>query len=229
MTVYFYLKEKPSLKKKKFSWLPVIFLLIGMVVLANASLPLALYQFRSQNNFPKKFLSPIGVGKNQVLGMENGLDYDQPENWFPTAPKPISWPNKITYYNISIPKLKIEDAVVEIGGENLSKSLVQYPATALPGEYGNSVIFGHSSLPQFFSPKDYRSIFSTLPKLKNRDKILVDFDGIQYQYQVIQMIEVQPVDTSVLAQYYDSQYLTLVTCVPPGTLNRRLVVRAQLE
>jgi len=33
---------------------------------------------------------------------------------------------------------------------------------------------------------------------------------------------------SVLEQKYDASYLTLVTCVPPGTYWKRLVVKAKL-
>jgi len=42
------------------------------------------------------------------------------------------------------------------------------------------------------------------------------------------MVEVEPEDLSILEQRFDDSYLTLVTCVPPGTYLRRLVVRARL-
>lgn len=226
MALYCYFKAKP--KKKRLSLLPGVFLLVGIVIIFNVTLPLFSYQLKSQENFQKKFLSPVNENKFQVLGQEDSLDYNQPQSWFPTAPNLPTKLTKITHYSISIPKLKIKDAVVEIGGEDLRKSLVQYQGTALPGQYGNPVIFGHSTLPQFFNPKNYHSIFSTLPTLKKGDEVLIDFDGISYRYKVVQMVEIEPTDISILSQYYDNQYLTLVTCVPPGTLFKRLVVRAKL-
>jgi len=45
---------------------------------------------------------------------------------------------------------------------------------------------------------------------------------------VEKMIEVSPRDLSILAQRYDDSYLTLITCVPPGTYFKRLIVRARL-
>jgi len=42
------------------------------------------------------------------------------------------------------------------------------------------------------------------------------------------MYEVQPTDLSVLEQRFDGRYLTLITCTPPGTYLRRLVVVAQI-
>ena len=135
---------------------------------------------------------------------------------------------KIRYYNLSIPKLGVFNATVEVGGEDLSRNLVQYGGTAYPGNYGNAVIFGHSVLPQFFNPKDYMTIFSTLPTLKIGDEILVDFDGVRYRFLVSEMVELPPDDLAILEQHYDDSYISLVTCVPPGTYLRRLVVRARL-
>jgi len=225
MALYRYVKaqpKRPSLdrpiasgKKRRLKFLAPFFLVSGLFLLLNAALPIFLYQLRTKTNI-------------QVLGEESILDYTKPSSWFPTAPRLPPRPSKITHYTLSIPKLKIKDAVVAIGGEDIRKSLIQYAGTALPGQYGNVVIFGHSALPQFFSPKNYKTIFSTLPTLEKGDEVLLNFDGILYRYRVIEMLEVSPTDVSVLAQYYDNRYLTLVTCVPPGTYLRRLIVRAEL-
>lgn len=236
MTPYYYIKAQPKIIpepvfkpappvqiKKNSRYLPLLFFMAGIVFLANALLPIVSYEIKSQN-FSRALISPV-----EVLGETNAVvDYSQPRSWFPTAPELSRKLSNITHYTISIPKLKINQAIVQIGGEDLMRSLVQYPGTALPGQYGNTVIFGHSVLPQFFNPKDYRTIFSTLPTLEEKDEILVNFDGIEYRYRVLKMVEVSPEDVSVLEQQYDREYLSLVTCVPPGTYLRRLIVRAKL-
>lgn len=227
MALYYYLKAQPKIiprpAKSPARHLPAFFFLAGIVFLANALLPIITYEIKSQN-FSQPLISPVEVwGETSTV-----VDYSQPRSWFPTAPELSSQPSKITHYTLSIPKLRIKDAVVEIGGNDLMKSLIQYPGTALPGQYGNTVIFGHSVLPQFFNPKDYKTIFSTLPTLEEKDEILVNFDGIEYRYRVVKMVEVSPEDVSVLEQQYDREYLSLVTCVPPGTYLRRLIVRAKL-
>jgi len=163
-----------------------------------------------------------------VLGEEEAAAFLDIEKWFPTAPKFTPSSTKITHYTLSIPKLGIENAVVAIGEIDIKKSLIQYPGTANPGQPGNTVIFGHSVLPQFFNPKNYLTIFSTLPTLKPADEILVNFDGVIYKYRVEEMVEVSPNDISVLEQRYDDSYITLITCVPPGTFFRRLIVRGRL-
>jgi sortase A len=111
---------------------------------------------------------------------------------------------------------------------DLKKSLIQYPQTALPGQLGNAVVFGHSVLPQFFNPKSYLTIFSTLYKLKQGDEIIINFDKSTYKYIIEEMYEIQPTDFSVLEQRFDNKNLTLITCSPPGTYLRRLVIKAQL-
>ena len=228
MSVYYYLKKEPKVLKtypKKFlgySSFGLFFL--GLIFLANAFWPIISYEVKSRRFIKPQLISPVSVlGESTTV-----VDYSRPSTWFPTAPSLPPKPSKITHYTLSIPKLKIEKAVVEIGGEDLMKSLILYPGTALPGQYGNTVVFGHSTLPQFFNPKNYKTIFSTLPTLEKGDEIFIGFDGVLYKYQVIGLQEVSPEDVTVLEQHYDSEYLSLITCVPPGTYLRRLVVTAKL-
>ncbi len=150
-----------------------------------------------------------------------------PNLWFPTSPqKKIV--TRVNSYMLSIPKLKIKDATVVVAGDDLSKSLIHYGGTGLPGEYGNTVIFGHSTLPQFYSPTNYKAIFSLLPTLTTGDEILVNFDGVRYRYVVEAMVVTKPNDLSPLEQRFDDVFLTLITCVPPGTYWERLNVKARL-
>lgn len=235
MTVpYRYLKSAPlgerlAQQRQMTFWLKgfsVLVLIVGLVLVSNAALPILYYEL-TNSRFTQQLVSPL-TSEGIILGEESAVDYSNPKSWFPDAPVLPPKPSRITHYNLSIPKLKIEDAIVQIGGEDLMESLIHYPGTALPGQYGNTVIFGHSVLPQFFNPKNYKTIFSTLPKLEEGDEILVDFDGIRYRYVVKGLAEVNPEDVAVLEQRYDSQWLSLITCVPPGTYLRRLIVRAQL-
>lgn len=210
----------------------------GFFLIGNALYPIVAYEIFtsreiSQDKTPKVLVQNI-VSPYQVLA-ESPPDLTNADNWFPQSPgsrpettTPGKRPDNIEFYNLSIPKLGIKNAVVSIGGTDLNTSLIQYNGTAHPGQLGNPVIFGHSVLPQFFNPKNYISIFSTLPTLKVGDTLLVDYDGIQYKYQVFERKEVKPADVSVLEQRYDRRELSLVTCVPPGTYLRRLIIKTKL-
>lgn len=190
----------------------------GVVILAGVLYPIISYR------------SPIVKEKVKSTQTE-ALDYTKASNWFIGGAKREAFiSQKVSFYTISIPKLKIENATVAIGGEDLAKSLIQYPGTALPGKIGNAVIFGHSILPLFYNPKDYIAIFSTLPTLKPGDEINVAYDGISYKYRVEEMFEVEPTDIQVLEQDKSDSFLTLVTCVPPGDPRKpkRLIIRARV-
>ncbi len=139
---------------------------------------------------------------------------------------------KIFY--VTIPKLGIEKAKVETNSESLSpdEHLGHYAGSALPGEVGNTFIYGHSVLPMFFSPEDYRTIFSTLDKLEEGDEVVVEFGEKYFRYLVEKSVVLNPKDVrpleSVTPQFLRHSYLTLMTCVPPGIRTKRLLVQAKL-
>lgn len=167
------------------------------------------------------------------------LDYTNLNNWFAASSLPqldsgqSQRPDITREYTLDIPSLNISNAKVQVGGTDLNKSLVAYEGTALPGNPGAPVIFGHSVLRQFYNPNEknprrYNSIFSTIMTLKKGDEIFVTYDGVKYRYIVQEKTEVQPEDVYILTQQYDARQLKLVTCTPEGTYLRRGVVTAQL-
>ena len=162
---------------------------------------------------------------SSVLGSV-AVDYTKASNWFPKV-SAISAPNLQNGYTLSIPKLNIIDARVAIGGDDLSKSLIHFTGP-LPGNVRKPVVLGHSTLPFLYKPTDYKSIFTKLPSLVPGDIITTTVDNVTYTYTVTDMTVVAPDNVSVLAQTYDSSTLTLITCVPPGTYLKRLVVHARL-
>ncbi len=227
------IKNNSVSKGKKRKVLAFAFFSLGSFLLFSAVVPILSFSVRYSGSL-NQVVSPLSnrfYNQDTVLG-DADIDYTQLNNWFVNNTNPnledTSYQNSPQSYTISIPTLKIDQAQVVVGGEDLKKSLIQYPNTALPGQLGNSVIFGHSVLPQFFNPKSYLTIFSTLYKLKQGDEIFVDYDKINYRYIVEQMYEVTPSDLSVLEQRFDGRFLTIITCSPPGTYLRRLIVKARI-
>jgi len=137
-------------------------------------------------------------------------------------------------FYLSIPKLKIEDAVVHTNSPDLnpSSALGHYPGTALPGENGNAFIYGHSVLPWFFNPKNYKTIFSTLNRLEPGDEFYITYNNRTYTYAVETTKEVQPNQVDPLAEvkpkFLNESTVVLMTCSPPGTKLRRLLVSGVL-
>lgn len=212
---------------------PVLFsfflMSIGAAVLVWAIWPIVSFAVLTAP-FLTSVISPVGSGfvPPTVLAASDGSpDYTNPNLWYPTFPQKKTVA-PVTVYSLSIPKLRIKDAIATVAGDDLNKSLVHYGGTGLPGEYGTTVVFGHSVLPQFFDPTNYRTIFSTLPAIKIGDDVFVTYDHVTYRYQVYDMVVTEPNDLTSLEQKFDDSYLTLITCVPPGTYWKRLNVKAKL-
>lgn len=216
-------------KKLIFRISAIVSAVSGVIILAGILIPIIAYQGTFGSKY-SRLLSPVSE-KKTVLGSADNYDFTKASAWFTGgAQKENFVSSNISFYTLTIPKLKIDNATVAIGGEDLAKHLIQYPGTALPGKIGNSVIFGHSILPIFYNPKDYISIFSTLPTLERGDDININYDGVLYRYKVETLFEVLPSDIEVLEQDSTDSFLTLVTCVPPGDPRRpkRLIVRARI-
>lgn len=200
----------------------------GMVMLVSVIAPIAKYEAESRQKYPE-LITPLASGTTyqKTTGL---VDYTKASNWFPEAGGDSVLGINNNQYHITIPSLGIKKAVVTIGGEDLAESLIQYPGTALPGKAGNSVIFGHSILPQYYDPSNYLSIFSTLPTIDEGEDIYVDYDGITYKFSVVDLFEVKPTDIQILDQESENSYISLVTCTPPGhpLKPKRLIVKAKL-
>ena len=226
--------------------IPTLISALGLALVAFVIFPLVSYQFRGLNilgSFTDSgLLSPASYESNAQEesgpALVNGIDYTKASNWFPGSIQndlftsqtniPYQESSPVESYGLSIPSLSIQDANVSLKNEDLTKTLVHYPQTALPGQLGSPVIFGHSTLPQFFDPKNYKTIFSTLPEIKVGSDLFVSFNGIQYTYRVTNKFEVKPNELWVLGQDYSKKTIKLITCVPPGTVLRRLIVEAEL-
>ncbi len=159
----------------------------------------------------------------------SGVDYNNAQNWFPNYRFQTAKKAKTNLYAISIPKINIDNAVVSTVDTDLASHLVNYGGTAIVPEKGNAVIFGHSTLPQLYNPKNYKTTFTYLYKLGIGDEILAHVGDKTYKYKIETITVVEPTNTSVLEQNFDDSYLTLITCTPPGTIWKRLVLKARME
>lgn len=152
-------------------------------------------------------------------------DYTNAYNWYPGLTDKAS---NVGTYTVSIPKIEIDNAVVTNKDFDLTRHMVQYNSDTFPPKKGNSVIFGHSTLPQLYNPKDYKTILANAYKLAIGDEIIVNGQNARYVYKIENITVVEPTDTSVLAQNFSDSFITIITCTPPGTIWKRLVIKARL-
>lgn len=135
---------------------------------------------------------------------------------------------------IIIPKINVDVPVVydepsykeEDVQKALQRGVVHYGTTAMPGQKGNNVILGHSSN-DMFSGGGYKFAFIRIDALENGDVFILDYLGKRYVYKVYNKAIIDPSDFSLINIKPDKPVVTLITCTPPGTTLKRLVVQGE--
>jgi LPXTG-site transpeptidase (sortase) family protein len=109
----------------------------------------------------------------------------------------------------------------------LTHGVAHAKGTALPDQIGNMFLFSHSSV-NLLEANKYNSVFFLLSELKQNDEIDIYYNSQEYKYKVIETKIVDAKDISYLNPNSDVKTLTLMTCWPPGTTLRRLLVIAKI-
>lgn len=134
---------------------------------------------------------------------------------------------------INIETINIEGEIVQ--GESslrMNDGFWHFPTTSFPGEKGNSVIIGHRFLhlpprkDTFFNLEDIK-IGETIVISQNTDPNNPEEEEY-LNYIVTETKIVEPNDMSVIQQT-DDYRLTLITCTPLWTSEKRFVVIAKLD
>jgi LPXTG-site transpeptidase (sortase) family protein len=127
--------------------------------------------------------------------------------------------------NVQIPLQFGATSIQEEDIQNdLESGVVHYPTTANPGQNGNSAYFGHSSN-NIFNKGKYKFAFVLLHELVPGDTFYLTKEGKIYAYKVFSKTVVEPNEVGVLNPVAGHPATaTLITCDPPGTSLKRLVV-----
>lgn len=129
---------------------------------------------------------------------------------------------------IKIPRLRLNAIVVEgVTPAALRAGAGHMPRSALPGDpTGNVVIAGHRT--------GFKGFFRYLNTMREGDRIELITPSGKFTYSTVGPFDghgnpwaVQPADLSV-SNVTPEASLTLITCDPPGSSKRRLIVRARL-
>ena len=122
---------------------------------------------------------------------------------------------------IKIKSLGLESVIVEgTDDEYLKYYVCHFEETAMPGEYGNFCIAGHSSY-------WYNQIFNELHKAKLDDEIEIKTSKGNFTYKINEIFDTEAENTSVLNQNMDKKEITLVTCTDGG--KKRLIIKGEIQ
>ena len=165
-------------------------------------------------------------GFEDFTEIKNGYDPAAPGD---TKPAYVLVINKI---RVEVPinwSLSADEADIQ---EDLKSGVVRLPDTGVPGQWGNTVISGHSSNYVWVEGK-YNYIFKNLNDLAVGDEIIIratqkNGKSFEYKYKVVDKNVTVPDDPKIFEEN-GKPAVTLVTCWPLNTNWKRLAVRAEME
>ena len=136
--------------------------------------------------------------------------------------------------NINVPLIDTEsNGRVDFSQENfddeLTKGVVKYPTTPTPGNKGNTLIFGHTSI-EWWKKNEYGVVFRNIPKLKVGQRFQVVRNGQLTTYEMVERKVVLPKNVEDYYHQFSEQnesYLTLMGCYPIGTADKRMMIVAK--
>jgi len=107
----------------------------------------------------------------------------------------------------------------------LLKGAVRYPTTALLGEEGTMLVFGHSSYLPVVYNQAYKA-FNNIQKLEKGDIVSMFSDSIEHRYKVVG-VRVADSEEDVVELRTTGRHLVLVTCDSFTAKTSRFVVTAE--
>ena len=136
-------------------------------------------------------------------------------------------------FGIMIPKINASARIIaDVDAQNsfvyqkaLSEGVAHAKGTAYPGEGGNVFIFAHSSA-NILEANKYNAVFYLLSKLESGDEIFIYYQKQKFHYIVKEKLIVDPTETKYMNESSEEK-LTLMTCWPPGTTMKRMIISAK--
>lgn len=126
---------------------------------------------------------------------------------------------------LSIDNVLIEGRVFQgTSSQAMDSGFWHFPISKYPGQKGNAVIIGH----RFLNLPPAKDTFFNLDKVKIGDEIVLKHKEGEWRYIVTEIKVVDENDISVVKDT-DDYRLTLITCTPLWTSEKRLVVIAKLD
>lgn len=135
--------------------------------------------------------------------------------------------------SVNIERIRVASNV-ESYDENVYNQYLRYgvahfKGTPLPGDGGNSFIYGHSAITSFFqsNPNLPETIFTRLENVDIGDEVRIERDGKILSYTVRRKHIAQADDFSVFNTQGNKETVTLMTCWPIGIGSKRLILLAE--
>lgn len=126
---------------------------------------------------------------------------------------------------LDLPVVTPASVDVDVLDSALRGAVVRYPTSAMLGQKGNVLVFGHSSHLPVVHNQFYKA-FNALPDLSVGDVISLDGGGLSYNYKVTSVRRADATEEYVDLSTNGGARLTLSTCDTFGKKTSRWVVDA---
>jgi sortase A len=235
-----------------------VFALIGIIILLSQLVPLGVSYLNGQvykwkieaiaapvpqeykDEHMKEFGFDPGESYFKNLLTNSGLSYAGTSTYDPVTKQmrevkideDYSTPMQITIASIGINSINLQPNVVsqndKVYNQVLKNGVAHFKGTPLPGDGGNSFIYGHSSVPSFFNinQNNPEVIFSKLENAEVGQIVKITRDGKDLTYTIRTKKMVDPNDLSILQPKGTKETVTLMTCWPLGIGAQRLILIA---
>ncbi|MCC7304514.1 sortase [bacterium] len=232
-------EKKKNIEKIIGPFLPKILVFFGVLLILSQILPLtwSLITGYSLTSNSSIFL-PVPESFMQKLSAVNYVDPGTA--WFEAVVAQNHTSKIDTEYKKTM-KITIEKSGItrvnlaaNIPGNNaaiydkaLKHGVAHLKGTAVPGDEGLSVIYGHSGVAGFFAGRSSPQIvFSRLDTVSIGDTMTIERDGKELRYIISGKKIIEAQDLSFMSEQTDKERAVLLTCWPLGIGTKRLIVIA---
>lgn len=203
-----------------------LFILLGVLVIAAPTI-MEWYADHEQDRLLQAIEhQEAGVDQQLASSYSRLSDYlqegESAEDLEPEA-RPLALPDEEGLLGmIEIDSIDVKLPILEgATKENLRSSAVHMSETTSIGTPGNAAIAAHRA-------RTTGRLFNRLDEVELGDNIAIHTREGLYQYEVYEILVVEPTDLSVLDHDGSESLLTLITCTPLNVSSHRLIVHAKL-
>ena len=207
------------MQEKKEKSKPNILIIVGFIFLFSG-LSLILYNYISNKlsiNKEKDAIERYYIDDKEAV-IDNGSTNDFKDN------SEVKSNSKLEYIAIlKIPKIDLVRGLVDpkshLNSINYNVEIID--GSDMPDkEKGNMILAAHSGNSRI-------SYFRNLDKLKRNDKVTLDYNGITYNYKVVNIYDIEKTGSVNIVKNNDTTTLTLVTC--RHNTNKQIIIICELE
>ena len=207
------------MQEKKEKSKPNILIIVGFIFLFSG-LSLIVYNYISNKliiNKEKDAIERYYIDDKEAV-IDNGSTNGFKDN------SEVKSNSKLEYIAIlKIPKIDLVRGLVDpkshLNSINYNVEIID--GSDMPDkEKGNMILAAHSGNSRI-------SYFRNLDKLKRNDKVTLDYNGITYNYKVVNIYDIEKTGSVNIVKNNDTTTLTLVTC--RHNTNKQIIIICELE